>query len=162
MPRQRPPEQLDIPLVWEVEESPARPGPDGIPPAAGPAQPCGIGRLALASLADLGVTSLAVGAALAVAAAFGAGLGAGQFLLAAAAGGELATVVAVGCLWGWRATPGLLLVDVRADQPLALARATVLWLAWLATSPVVAVPLLIGRRGRRPVERLAGSAFNCR
>jgi hypothetical protein len=86
----------------------------------------------------------------------------GQIAVAALFGCVLLSVVALGCLWGWGGTPGLLLVGVRTSSQIALSRALDFWLAWLVLLPLLALPLLIGRRGTRPAERLVGASFSLR
>ncbi|MGE5235665.1 MAG: hypothetical protein ACM3O7_04910 [Acidobacteriota bacterium] len=163
MPRSRPPEQLDIPLVWEVEREPppAQPGEDPPPPEP-THQPCGPAALLTGAAADLGVTLLALALPWAIADALGASAGPEQFALIVCVGVELAAVTTVSCLWGWRGTPGMLLLKVGAAQPLPLARALRFWMVWFALLPVLAVPLAVGRRGRRLADQLAGSAVSCR
>ncbi len=162
-PKDRP-EQLDIPLVWEQDggadetaeprRSPGRP--------ARPAAGCGTFRLGAAALADLGFTLAGVAGVGAVALLAGAELVPVQMAGGALVGLELATVVGAAVLWGWRATPGMMVLNARFDTRLPLGRAVACWLAWMAVLPVAALPLLLGRRGRRPVERLAGGSLSCR
>lgn len=164
MTRKERPEQLDIPLVWEkdggtegVTEAPAARRTSARPPAG-----CGVLRLGMAALADLGFTLVGIAAAGAAALVAGADLGPAQMVAGAVAGVELVSIVAVAVLWGWRATPGMLVLNARFDIALPLGRAAVCWLAWLALLPVAALPLLLGHRGRRPLERLAGGLVSCR
>jgi hypothetical protein len=111
---------------------------------------------------DLGAVLLALAAAWVAAALAGVTMLSGQIAVAALFGCELLSVVALGCLWGWGGTPGLLLVGVRASSQVVLPRALDFWLAWLVSLPLLALPLLIGRRGRRPAERLIGAWFSLR
>jgi hypothetical protein len=164
MPRPRLPEQLDIPLVWDRPESAAGLTPPGEQPRMtrrGP-PPCGHLTLLGGAVLDLGAVLLALASAWLAAALTGVTMLPGQIAVAALLGVGLASVVAVGCLWGWGGTPGLLLVGVRASSQVALPRALDFWLAWLVTLPLLALPLLIGRRGTRPAERLIGASFNLR
>jgi len=164
MPRTRLPEQLDIPLVWDRPEGAAGPTPPGDQPGMtrrGP-PPCGHLTLCGGAVLDLGALLLALAVAWLAAALAGVTMLPGQIAVAALFGVELLSAVAVGCLWGWGGTPGLLLVGVRASSQVALPRALDFWLAWLVTLPLLALPLLIGRRGARPAERLIGASFNLR
>ncbi len=163
-PRTPPSGQLDIPLVWETEPAAAgrgapapRPEPQGeLAPLAGTV------RLWLAVLADAGVAVLALGVFWGVAGLIASGLAPAQFALASAAGMEGASVVALGCLWGWRATPGMLLLGVCFSRPVPFARACRLWLLWLASLLLLGVPLLLRRRGESVAEKLAGGTLSFR
>ncbi len=162
--RTPPPGQLDIPLIWEARQEDPDARASGDPPRA-PDRLTGAGRiwrLWLAALADGGVVVLTVAGSWGVAAALGAGLAQAQLLLAGVVGLEIASVVALGCFWGWRASPGMLLAGVCFSQPIAFGRATRLWLVWLASLPVLAVPLLLRRRGESVAERVAGGALSFR
>jgi hypothetical protein len=162
--RPSPPGQLDIPLIWESSgEKPGTDGPEGPhPPAPQPPGRAGFWRLWLAVLADGGMVVLAVTGVWGMAAAFGVGLVSAQLVLASGVGLEVATVVALGCLWGWRASPGMLLAGVCFSQPIPFARAWRLWLCWLVSLPVLGVPLLVRRRGEGVAERLAGGTLSFR
>jgi hypothetical protein len=164
MPRPRLPEQLDIPLVWDRPEGMAGPPPPGEQLRTGRRgpPPCGSLTLLGGAVLDLGAILLALAAAWVAAALTGVTMLSGQIAVAALFGCELLTVVALGCLWGWGGTPGLLLVGVRASSQVALPRAFDFWLAWLVSLPLLALPLLIGRRGMRPAERLIGASFSLR
>ena len=163
MPRQRPPEQLDIPLVWDrPEAAPAAPPAGSSRPARrGPAA-CGHLTLFGGAVLDLGVLLLALAVAWLAAALTGVTMLPGQIAVAALFGVLVASVVALGCLWGWGGTPGLLLVGVRTSSQVTLPRALDFWLAWLVLLPRFDLPLLIGRRGSRPAERLVGASFSLR
>lgn len=163
MPRPRPPEQLDIPLVWEHEPPAERPprAPDAAP-ARPTHRPCGLGRMLLVAVTDLGALLVTLAVPFVISLVVGVSASPLQVGLTASAGLLAAAVIWVGCLWGWRGTPGQLLLKSCANQPLSLGRAGALWLSWTATLPVFGLPLLIGRPGRRLVERLAGSPFSCR
>jgi len=163
VPRQRPPEQLDIPLVWD------RPDAASAPPPAEPVRPvrrgpvaCGHLTLLGGAVLDLGALLLALAVAWLAAALTGVTMLAGQIAVAALFGVLVASVVALGCLWGWGGTPGLLLVGVRTSSQVALPRAVDFWLAWLVLLPLLDLPLLAGRRGTRPAERLIGAPFSLR
>lgn len=163
-PRTPPSGQLDIPLVWETE--PAAEG-RGVPtrrsePHGELAPLAGAVRLWLAALADAGVAVLALGVFWGVAGVIASGLAPAQFALASAAGLEGTSVVALGCLWGWRATPGMLLLGVCFSRPIPFARACRLWLFWLASLLLLGLPLLVRRRGESVAEKLAGGGLSFR
>ena len=163
-PRTPPTGQLDIPLVWETGPAAAnrgatapRPEPPGqLAPLAGTM------RLWLAVLADAGVAVLALGTFWGVAGVIVFGLAPAQFALASAAGLEGASVVALGCLWGWRATPGMLLLGLCFSRPIPFAQAGRLWLFWLVSLLLLGVPLLFRRRGESVAEKLAGGTLSLR
>lgn len=157
--------QLDIPLVWEKEPEPGSPPPAAAEPQAprpSAPPPASAGRLMLAAFADLGVTLLALAAAWTAAVAGGVTATVGQLVAIAGVGLEAAAVAACGTLWGWRATPGMLLLDVAFERSLAAGVVLRVWLAWLAALPVGGIPLVVGRSGARGLERLAGSAISLR
>jgi hypothetical protein len=163
VPRPRPPEQLDIPLVWEREPTSERaPRPPEAAPVRLARRPCAFGRLLLAAVTDLGALLATLAAPFGVSLVAGVSANPLQALLTASAGLLAVGAIWVGCLWGWRGTPGQLLLKTCANQPLTLGRAAALWLSWTATLPVLGLPLLIGRPGGRLVERVAGSPFSCR
>ncbi len=154
----RSPELVVAPLVWELEPPPEGEGQedDPFPPRAGePA--AGFGRLLVAALGDGGVLGASVAGGWTLALACGAGLAPGQLLMAAAVGLEVATVVGVTSLVGWRGTPGMRLAAVAFHDPIPIPRALALWLGWVVCLPVLGVPMLAGTRGQRLVERLAGA-----
>lgn len=159
-----PPGQLDIPLVWETGSD--RTGSD-VPepqhdPAAGP-QPLHAGlRLWVAVLADAGVVVLAVVAFWGLAAALGVTLGPLQLGLTATAGVAAASVVALGCLWGWRASPGMLLLGMCFERPIPFGRVCRTWVLWLVSILVAGLPLLVRYRGGCIAERLAGGGLSLR
>jgi hypothetical protein len=162
-PRTPPPEQLDIPLVWgrAGESSP----PDRTEPAQTPRALTPLGslwRLWLSTVADAGVVMLLVAGSWGLAGVLGARLEGGQLVLAGLAGLEAASVVAVGCLWGWRASPGMLLVGIRFSRPIPWLRVCRLWLWWLLSLPLAGIPLLFRRRGESVAERLADGALSLR
>ena len=162
-PRTPPPGQLDIPLVWEHGQE--RPPADRQEPASAPIRPTSFGRtwrLWLSALADVGILMLFAASGWGVAAAAGAGLTGPQLGLAGLAGLETASVVAVGCLWGWRATPGMLVVGVCFARPIPWGRVCRLWVCWLLALMVAGVPLLLRRRGESVAEILAGGALSFR
>lgn len=162
-PRTLAPEQLDIPLVWDKEADPGSEPPVERTPSHGGLAPLGgTLRLWLAALADAGVVTLAAGASWVLAASQVGGLGAWQVLLAGLAGLETASVVALGCLWGWRATPGMLLVGVCFSRPIAWAHVCRLWAAWVGALLLLGVPLLLRHRGESVAERLAGGGLSFR
>jgi hypothetical protein len=160
--RSRVPEQLDIPLVWEAPPGGAAAPPKTQAPPRQPLRACSSLRLLVAALGDLGLALVLFALVGVVALAFGAVLSPGQLVLLALAGTELASTVAVGCLWGWRATPGMALLGANFVRPLTLQRSWMVWLAWFVLLPVAALPLLAAPRGRRPLERLARAEVSCR
>ncbi len=116
----------------------------------------------LAAVIDMGALLATLAVPFGVSIVAGASANPLQALPTATAGLLVVAAIWVGCLWGWRGTPGQLLLKTRANQPLTLGRAAALWLLWTATLPALGLPLLIGRPGRRLVERVAGSPFSCR
>ena len=163
-PRTPPSGQLDIPLVWDTEPVAAgRGAPAPQPEPQGELAPlAGAVRLWLAVLADAGVVVLTLGVFWGVAGLIASGLAPAQFALATAAGMEGASVIALGCLWGWRATPGMLLLGVCFSRPVPFARACRLWLLWLASLPLLGLPLLLRRRGRASRRSSAGGTLSFR
>jgi hypothetical protein len=161
--RTPPPGQLDIPLVWDrgegrqdhLGDDPA-PGTPTLRPLAGTY------RLWLAVLVDAGLVVLAGVSGLGVVAALGAEMVPGQLVLAGLAGGELASVVALGCLWGWRGTPGMLLVGICFSAPIPWSRAIRLWLSWVLSMIVGGFPLVLRLGGESLAERLAGGSLSFR
>jgi hypothetical protein len=149
--------QLDMPLVWELEPMPEEPlaRDDPFTPTEAPPPPAGVGRLVLAALADLGVVLLSVAAVWSIATDLGATLDPIRLAVVGAVGLEAASILAAGCLWAWRGTPGLLLLGVAFGSPLTARRAIRLWWWWMWTLPVAGLPMLLGARGRRGMERLA-------
>jgi hypothetical protein len=158
------PGQLDIPLVWEAGTSRAKGGGfEGASPQPPPAVGrVGAWRLWLAVLADAGVIVLAVTGVWGVAAVLVGTLGRAQFMLSAAVGLEMATVLALGCLWGWRASPGMLLAGVCFTRPIPFGQTVRLWLYWLASLLVLGLPLVLRHRGVSLAERLAGGTLSLR
>jgi hypothetical protein len=153
----RVPEQLDVPLVWEVEPAPpVAPRADDPFPENRPPPPAGAGWLLLAAAADAGILASLVGGGWALAALCGAQLKPLQLAAAGLLGGEVATILAVTCLFGWRGTPGMLLATLNFSVPATLPRSFGLWAAWAASLPLLGLPVIVGGRGRRAVERLAG------
>jgi len=149
--------RLDIPLQWDRKppegelRRPERPRPPALPARWSRA------RLWTAALADLGVVLLSVAAAYGLAAALGASLTPVQLLAGGTAGILVAVTLGVGSLWGWRATPGMALLRLRFDAPLALGQAHGAWGGWLLALAAAGLPLLLGRRGNTVAERLGGS-----
>jgi len=161
-PQQRSPEQLNVPLVWEVEPPPEPDARDDDPfPPGGPVT-AGFGQLLAAAVLDAGVVILAVGGSWLAAAARGATLLPSQLLTAGILGLEVASVAAVTGLMGWRGTPGMLLASACFREPIALLRAATVWAAWLASLPLLGLPLLVAWGGRRVLERLGGSPLTRR
>jgi hypothetical protein len=164
MPERPPtPRQLDIPLVWEQELPGVPPSlADPFPPQLEEDEPVGLGRLWLGILADGGAVLLAVGLFWSLAAFLGAALRPPQLVVAAIAGFLCATVVALGCFWGWRGSPGMLLVGVSFADPQPFARAIRVWALWIAALPLLGLPLTLRVRGLTGAERAAGSRLRLR
>ncbi len=162
--RPSPPGQLDIPLIWEPRPA----DPEGgarersSRPPAGASGRAGGGRLWLAVLADAGVVVLAVAGGWALAAGLAGGLAPLQLVLAALLGLEVASVVALGCFWGWHGSPGMLLAGLCFSRPIPIGRAFALWLAWLGSLLGLGLPLVLRRRGECLAERLAGGTLSYR
>jgi len=159
-----PPGQLDIPLVWENEPGGDRrsAGGEEAPEPASPSVFFATIRLWLATLADVVIVVAGVGAFLALALVLGAEMSPGQIALAAVAGATAVTVVALGGVWGWRATPGMLLLGVCFSHAIPFGRACRLWAAWLACLLLAGLPLIVRRGGECTAERLAGGALSYR
>jgi hypothetical protein len=159
-----PPGQLDIPLVWENgpgdERRSADRGADDPPPA--PAFAAGLFRLWLSTIGDAAISAVGMGVFLTIAAILGAELTLGQIALTAGAGLAAVTVIAFGSVWGWRATPGMLLLGVCFSQAIPFGRACRLWLTWMLCLPLAGLPLLVVRRGESGAERLAGGVLSRR
>jgi hypothetical protein len=120
-------------------------------------------RLVLAALADAGVVVLALAGCWGLAAAgVGAGLEPVQLLVTAVVGLEVASVVELGCFWGWRASLGMLLASVCFTRPIPSGRAIRLWLVWLASLLALGLPLVLRSRGEFVAERLAGGTLSFR
>jgi hypothetical protein len=161
--RTPPPGQLDIPLIWEHEEG--GPPMDREDPVTAPRRLTPLGgtwRLWFSALADTGMLVLAVAGSWGLAAALGAELNAGQLVVAGLAGLETASIVAVGCLWGWRASPGMLLARICFSRPIPWGRVCRLWLYWLLSLVVAGVPLLLRHKGESMAERLADGSLSFR
>lgn len=159
--RERVPEQLDIPLVWDRAEEA---GPSSVTSAdAGPPRPASSpawrGRIVLANIADAGTILVACAASAAVAVVAGAVLSPGQLLLASLVGIQVISFLAVSVLWAWRGTPGMLLMDVSFNSPLGIAAAARVWLAWVVLLPLAGIPWIFRRHG---LDRLAGCQVNYR
>ena len=155
--------QLDIPLVWEHGQEDPRADREDPAPAPRRLSPFGgTWRLWLSVLADAGILVLLVAGAWGAAWAMGAELNGAQPVVAGLAGLEAASVLAVGCLWGWRATPGMLLVRVCFSRPIPWGRVCRLWLYWLVSFLAAGVPLLLRRRGESVAERLADGTLSFR
>ncbi len=159
--RGRVPEQLDIPLVWDLEGGP-QPGPAArvdSPRRAGDAPAIRRGRLVLAAVADAGLVLVSCAVTGVVAMLAGAGLNSEQLAAVAVAGFEFVSATTIAVLWAWRGTMGMLLMGVSFTSPLGFARAIGVWAACAASLPLAGVPLALGRRA---LERLARSRLRCR
>ena len=160
-PQTGPPKQLDIPLKWDHDVgAPARapeddPGGGAVRPEKAP-----LARLWLGILADLGTILLAVGACWMLAALAGASLRVAQLVAGGIAGIEIGGVLLAACLWGWRGSPGMLLVGLSFARPIPVARVLRLSLAWIGSLPLAGVPLVVRRGGVCVAERLARSAVS--
>ncbi len=156
--------QLDIPLVWAGEPAepdgpaPRAPG----PPAAGREHGSGVLRVVAAALADLGLLVLLFALTWVVASVWTEGMGPAALVLVALAGLEAATVGFTAWLWGFRGTPGMLLLDVCFVSPLPPGRALAVWLLWLVGLPLAGVPVLLHRDGERLLDRVAGTVLRAR
>ncbi len=162
--RTPPPGQLDIPLVWATDPAdPVRePAPAGEAPPASSGGGASALRLWAGALADGVIAIVGAAGAAALAALLADAASPAALALAAVAGLEVVTVVAVGCLWGWRGTPGMLAAGVCFARPVPFGRACTLWALWLASLPLVGLPLAIRLRGESAAERLAGGALSSR
>ena len=156
--------QLDVPLVWAGEPAePDEPSPRApSPPSAARDRGNGALRVVAAALADLGIVVLLFAVTWIVASVGTAGLGPAALVLVALAGLEAATVGFTAWLWGFRGTPGMLLLDVCFVSPLPPGRALTVWLVWLVALPLAGIPLLVHRGGERLLDRLAGTALRAR
>ncbi len=163
-PRTPPPGQLDIPLVWATDPATEGrdPAPAGEPAAAPPARGASAFRLWAGALVDAAIVVIGAAAAVALAAAVGDGVTPVSFALAAAAGLEVVTVLALGCLWGWRGTPEMLAADVCFAQPIPFGRVCRFWAVWVPCLGLAGVPLVLRWRGECAAERLAGGALSSR
>ena len=162
--RTPPPGQLDIPLVWATDPADQlrEPAPTGDAPPAPSGRSASAFRLWAGALAD-GVIAIAGAAGAAALAALAAdAVSPAAIALAAVAGLEVVTVVAVGCLWGWRGTPGMLAAGVCFARPVPFGRACTLWGLWAASLLLGGIPLAIRFRGESAAERLAGGALSSR
>jgi hypothetical protein len=156
----RPDGQLDVPLVWERASESGRPAPARRQaPGESGARP-GLLRLVLVAGLDLGFVLSCVGAAWGVGLLCGARMDFLQMALAGLVGLEVAWIIAWGCLWAWRGTPGMLLAGVGYDDPLPFGRAGTVWLWWSVASCVLGLPLVVRVGGTTGVDRLAGSALS--
>lgn len=148
---------LDTELAWGRERAPE---PVSVPL---PGSPVGtwMQRLA-AALADIGVLLLAVGLAWVLAALAGASLNPAQIGMGAAMGALALAPVALACLWVWRGTPGMLLLNLRVSRPLSFRLAVGVAALWFVCLPLLGLPLSLRWRGESWLERLAGSRFKLR
>jgi hypothetical protein len=154
-------DQLDVPLVWERGSAVETSVPGRAIPSAGARRP-GVLRLALVAGVDLGHLLSCIGVAWGVGELCGARLDPLQLTLSAVVGLEVAGVIAWGCLWAWRGTPGMLLSGLCFDDPLPFGRAGSVWLWWSVATCMLGLPLAVRFGGTAVVERLAGSALSSR
>lgn len=157
MPHPVPP-RLDAELAWGRDHAPGQPR---VPQPEGPEGGTWVQRL-VAALADIGVLLLAVGLAWVLAAVGGASLNPRQIAIGAVLGGLALAPVALACLWVWRGTPGMLLLNLNASRPLPFARAFGVAALWFVCLPLLGVPLSVRWRGETLLERLAGSRLRFR
>lgn len=141
---------LDVDLVW------------GAPPVESanvpPPRLAGFGRLWLAVIADLGVLGLTCVLTLALTRGQGAALAPNQVAVALIfALLVLGTVLEGGGLWCFQASLGMRLAATRFSQALTPARAVGVWLAILLAAPLLGLPVVVGKRGERLLEKIAGS-----
>lgn len=156
MTQRRPPEQLNIPLVWEqnADESPSpREGPPLNEMQYSPV--FRIWQLWLAALADLGFLLACLFVALLAVIMAGGWSGTAVFVFAWGLALDLAFVIALAGVWAWRGTPGMLLMGLAFTQPLPLSRAAKVLFFWGGSLLLVGIPLVIKRRGQTLAERLA-------
>ena len=113
-------------------------------------------------LADIGVLLLAVGLAWVLAALGGASLNPRQIAIGAVLGGLALAPVALACLWVWRGTPGMLLLNLGVSRPLPFARAFGVAALWFVCLPLLGLPLSVRWRGVTLLERLVGSRLRFR
>ncbi|MCU0292679.1 MAG: hypothetical protein MUF10_11935 [Thermoanaerobaculaceae bacterium] len=156
MPHPVPP-RLDAELAWGRDHAPGQPS----MPGPGPQGATWAHRL-LAPLADIGVLLLAVGLAWVLAALSGASLNPQQIAVGAGLGVLALAPVALACLWVWRGTPGMLLLNLAASRPLPFARAVGVAALWFVCLPLLGLPLSVRWRGLTLLERLAGSRLRSR
>jgi hypothetical protein len=102
----------------------------------------------VAALVDAGITAVGAAALVALAALLVESIAPGQLVL--------------GCLWGWRATPGMLVLGVCFSEPIPFGRVCRLWLVWLPSLVLAGIPLVVRRRGESAAERLAGGVLRFR
>lgn len=149
--------RLDAELAWGREHAP---GQVGMPRGGSPA-----GRwmqFLVAALADVGVLLLAVGLAWVVAAASGASLNPAQIALGVGLGSLALAPVALACLWVWRGTPGMLLLNLGVSRPMPFSRVVGVAALWFVSLPLLGLPLSVRWRGESLLERLAGSRLRFR
>ncbi len=162
-PRTPPPGQLDIPLVWATEPPGEMPEPaPGVEPSPPPEREGSAFRLWAGGLADAAILAASAAAAVGAAAVLASGVSPAGGALAALAGIEVVTVIALGCLWGWRGTPGMLAAGVCFAHPIPFGRACRLWGLWSLSLALVGLPLALRVRGECGAEWLAGSPLSSR
>ena len=156
MPQPVPP-RLDAELAWGRDHSP---GSSSVP---GPGSQAGTwAQRLVAALADIGVLLLAVGMAWVLAALSGASLNPRQIAVGAGLGALALAPVALACLWVWRGTPGMLLLNLGVSRPLPFARAVGVAALWFVSLPLLGLPLSVRWRGESLLDRLAGSRLRFR
>lgn len=141
---------FDVELAWGTAPAPRVEAP----------RPAGFLRLFLALLGDLGLAAVMLFAVAAGASRFQlswSGLEVAGVLVVSL--GLLAGWVEVACLWFFHRTVGMHLVGVRFEKPLKLKKAVSLWFLVLLAAPLLGLPLVVGGRGSRGLEKLAGSAL---
>lgn len=141
---------FDVELAWGTAPTPKAETP----------QPVGFFRLLVAFLGDLG---LAVFLFFLVAAGMSRWELSWSWVeilgVAVVSLGLLGGWVEVACLWFFHKTVGMHLVGVRFEKPLKLKKAVSLWLMMLMAAPLCGLPLLVGAKGSRWLEKVAGSGL---
>lgn len=141
---------LDVELVWGAPQ-------EGSNNAAAP-RLVGFSRFWLAVAADLGVAGSAFLVTLFLAWFQGADLSLNQVVVGLSfALLVLGTALEGGGLWCFQASLGMQLLGTRFSQAITPARAAGVWFAILLAAPLLGLPLVVGKKGKRLLEKAAGS-----